>query len=347
MSETPAPAAEAPRPSAGVWPLYAAAALVLATLWAVWVLLHPGPRAGSPSAESAPATVTVPSVALTAGRSASAKSIETLSSGARVLAFADDGTWVEVQADSGQRGFLPADAIERDADRDARKRRAQTILAFPPVFGVVGEDCDVRLAPYPLAARGGRLTKGSVIEIHSVDHSYFAFRDKTWGIAFVASALVDIVPPDPKQPAISPEKIRPLKDVAVVELEGEPPPEEEPPTETGETPRASVPPPAGAPEVPPVPGLVEPPVLVSRVEPTYPEIARRAGVEGTVELEISIDATGKVAEVEVVRGLPLGLSQAAADAVKRWVYRPARTASGPVSSRKTIRVQFQLQTGRR
>jgi protein TonB len=344
--EIPAALEAPPRASAGVWPLYAAAALVLATLWAVWVLLRPGPRAGEPSADGAPATVTVPGVALTSERSASAKPIETLSEGARVKAFADDGAWANVEADSGKRGFLPADAIERDADRDARNRRAQTILAFPPVFGVTGEDCDVRLAPYPLAAKGGRLTKGSVIEIHSVDHSYFAFRDKTWGIAFVASAMVDIVPPDPKQPAITPEKIRPLKDVAVVELEGEPPPEEEPPTETGETPRASAPPPAGAPEASPIPGLVEPPVLVSRVEPTYPELARRAGLEGTVELEISIDASGKVAEVEVVRGLPLGLSQAAADAVKRWVYRPARASSGPVPARKTIRVQFQLQSER-
>jgi protein TonB len=320
---------------------------VLATLWAVWVLLHPGPRSGTHPAEGAPAAITVSSVVLTSERSASAKGIETLSDGARVTAFADDGTWVEAQTDSGKRGFLPADAIERDADREARKRRAQTILAFPPVFGVTAEDCDVRLAPYPLGARGGRLTKGSVIEIHSVDHSYFAFRDKTWGIAFVNSALVDIVPPDPKQPAISPEKIRPLKDVAVVELEGEPPPEEEPPTETGETPRAAAPPVAGGPEASPVPGLIEPPVLLTRVEPAYPEIARRAGVEGTVELEISIDATGKVTEVDVVRGLALGLSQAAADAVKRWVYRPARGSAGPVPSRKTIRVQFQLQTERR
>jgi protein TonB len=289
--------------------------------------------------------VTVPSVALTAERAASAKTVATLSSGAHVKAFADDGTWVEVEADDGARGFLPADAIERDADRDARKRRAQTLLAFPPVFGVVGEDADVRLAPYSLAARGGRITKGSVIEIHSVDHSYFAFRDKTWGIAFVASALVDIVPPDPKEPAITPEKVRPLKDVSVVELEGEPPPEEEPPTEAGEAPRA--PAPAGPSEAPAVSGLVEPPVLVSRVEPSFPELARRAGVEGTVELEIAIDATGKVTEVEVVRGLPLGLSQAAADAVKRWVYRPARAASGPVPARKTIRVQFQLQSEHR
>ena len=45
-------------------------------------------------------------------------------------------------------------------------------------------------------------------------------------------------------------------------------------------------------------------------------------------------------DVEVVRGLPLGMSDAAADAVRRWTFRPARTASGPVASRKTIRIRF-------
>ena len=80
------------------------------------------------------------------------------------------------------------------------------------------------LAPYPLAPRAGRLAKGAVIAIHSVDHSYFAFRDKTWGIAFVSSAAVDLIPPDPSQPAIEPEKVKPLKNLTVIDLEGEPPP---------------------------------------------------------------------------------------------------------------------------
>jgi protein TonB len=90
----------------------------------------------------------------------------------------------------------------------------------------------------------------------------------------------------------------------------------------------------------PAPGLVEAAAVLTRVEPAYPDLARRAGIEGTVELEVAIDAAGKVTDVEVVRGLPLGMSDAAADAVRRWTFRPARTASGPVASRKTIRVRF-------
>jgi outer membrane biosynthesis protein TonB len=34
------------------------------------------------------------------------------------------------------------------------------------------------------------------------------------------------------------------------------------------------------------------------------------------------------------------MSDAAADAVRRWTFRPARTAAGPVASRKTIRIRF-------
>jgi protein TonB len=177
-----------------------------------------------------------------------------------------------------------------------------------------------------------------VIAIHSVDHSYFAFADKKWGIAFVDSARVDLVPPDPRQPGVTPEKMKPLADLTILNLEGDPPPEEPqadeaPETETTPVPMAAVP-------AEPAPGLVEAAAVLTRVEPAYPDLARRAGIEGTVELEVAIDAAGKVTDVEVVRGLPLGMSDAAADAVRRWTFRPARTASGPVASRKTIRVRF-------
>ena len=139
--------------------------------------------------------------------------------------------------------------------------------------------------------------------------------------------------------------MRPLKDLAVIDLAAEPPPDEEAAgdvTEPGTSPSQAA---ASAPVVPaePAPGLIEPPVVLSRVEPSYPEAARRAGIEGTVELEVSVDATGKVTDVEVARGLPLGLSEAAAGAMRRWTWRPARTASGPVASRKTVRIRFLLR----
>ena len=152
-------------------------------------------------------------------------------SGARVRVAPKRGGGSRSRPSAGRAaGYLPADAVERDADRDARQRRAKTLLAFAPVFGVVGEDTDIALAPYPLAAaRRAGSRRARVIAIHSVDHSYFAFADKKWGIAFVDSARVDLVPPDPRQPRSSrPEKVRPLADLTVVDLDGEPPPEEEP-----------------------------------------------------------------------------------------------------------------------
>ena len=325
------------------WPLYAAGAVVLAALLAVYALLHPrSPKGAAEAAKTAPATVTAGPAELRREPSPKSAVVATLSAGARVEAVSEAGQWVEIETDAGQRGYLPADAIERDPDRDARERRAKTLLALAPVSGVVGEEADVTLAPDPLAPRAGRLARGTVIQIHSVDHSYFAFRDKTWGIAFVSSAHVDLVAPNPREPALEPEKIRTLKNVTIIDLATEPPPEEEmgESAESEEEPPPAVGPPPAAAEA--APGLIEPPVLRTRVEPAYPDAARRAGVEGTVELEVTIDPSGKVSEVEVVRGLPLGLSEAAAAAVRRWTWKPARGPSGPLASRRTVRIRFVL-----
>ncbi len=339
----PAKAAPLVRRLRGLWPFAAACVLVLATLAVVYALLRPRAFVSAPGApESSPATVTMDAVALRSEPARESPTGSTLPQGARVTITSDRGPWVEVEAD-GARGFLPAEAVERDADRDARARRAKTVLAFPPVYGVVGEDTDISLAPYPLAPRGGRLARGTVIAIHSVDHSYFAFQDEKWGLAYASSAQVDLVPRDPRQPGVTPERVRPLKDLTIVNLNEEPPPEEEPPMEgepaevSGNAPSASAPAPKES-----LPGLVEPATVLTRVEPQYPDLPRRAGIEGIVELDVSIDAKGKVTDVEVVRGLPLGLSDAAADAVRRWTYRPARGPEGPVASRKTVRIRFAL-----
>jgi protein TonB len=346
MSEAAVPARRRRRARVTAWPFLAAAAAVVLTLLFVSSLLHPR-RPPVPAAleESAPASVTADRAVLRREPSLESDSVATLAAGTRVKTGPDQGRWVRVEAD-GKTGYLPADAIERDADREAREKRAKTLLALPAVYGVVAEDSDVTLAPYPLAARAGRLTRGTVIEIHSVDHGYFAFRDQK-GIGFVNSAAVDIVPPDPREPALTPEKIRPLKNLTVVDLSAEPPPEEEPSGDEGQPPAAAnaAPPAPAAPEA--APGLVEAAVVATRVEPTYPEPARRAGVEGTVELEAAIDATGRVVEVEVLRGLPMGLSDAAVDAVRKWTWKPARTPSGPVASRRTVRIRFTLSGGGR
>ncbi len=70
-------------------------------------------------------------------------------------------------------------------------------------------------------------------------------------------------------------------------------------------------------------GDVPAPEIVSRVEPAYPELAKQARVQGTVILEATIDENGNVTQARVLRGLPLGLSEAAVEAVMKWKYRPA------------------------
>ncbi|HWZ84975.1 MAG TPA: hypothetical protein VN032_02170, partial [Thermoanaerobaculia bacterium] len=162
MSETseapflPPPPPSEPRrsPLGGAWPFYAAGVLVAATLLAVYVMLHPRHAGASGADAGIPATVTAEEGSLQREPSPKGSPLATLAQGKRVRVLAESARWVEVEADS-TRGFLPADAIERDADRDARDRRAKTLLAFAPVYGVVGEDTEIALAPYPLAARGG------------------------------------------------------------------------------------------------------------------------------------------------------------------------------------------------
>lgn len=60
----------------------------------------------------------------------------------------------------------------------------------------------------------------------------------------------------------------------------------------------------------------------SKIAPTYPEIARKLGLTGTVKLEIVIAPNGSVKETKVIGGHPI-LVTAAEDAVKKWKFEPA------------------------
>ncbi len=85
-----------------------------------------------------------------------------------------------------------------------------------------------------------------------------------------------------------------------------------------------------------------PPVLVHRVEPDYPEAARRARIEGKVILRAVIAESGAVQSVQVLRSVPL-LEEAAVEAVQKWRYTPARLDGEPLRVYLTVVVTFQLQ----
>lgn len=88
---------------------------------------------------------------------------------------------------------------------------------------------------------------------------------------------------------------------------------------------------------------IKPPVPIFQGQPVYPAEARKARVVGVVILRTIIDTAGVVRDVEVARGLPMGLSEAAVDAVKQWRYNPATLDSRPVPVYLTVTVRFSLR----
>ncbi|MCR4395556.1 MAG: energy transducer TonB [Candidatus Saccharicenans sp.] len=89
-------------------------------------------------------------------------------------------------------------------------------------------------------------------------------------------------------------------------------------------------------------GDIAPPKIIKKVEPVYPEEARRAGVEGIVILEVTTDKFGRVAAVRVLRSVP-PLDQAAIEAVKQWVYEPVIIDGEPRPIIFTVNVTFKLK----
>jgi protein TonB len=78
------------------------------------------------------------------------------------------------------------------------------------------------------------------------------------------------------------------------------------------------------------------------VEPVYPEEARRAGIEGTVQLEIWLDERGRVRKIRVLRSPGHGLDRAAVKAAARAVFRPGEIDGKPVPVKITIPYRFVL-----
>jgi len=82
-------------------------------------------------------------------------------------------------------------------------------------------------------------------------------------------------------------------------------------------------------------------LLIHKVEPPYPMIARSARIQGDVVLRAVIDKQGVIQDLQLVSGHPM-LVQAAIDSVKQWRYRPYLLNGQPVEVETTITVIFTL-----
>jgi periplasmic protein TonB len=84
-------------------------------------------------------------------------------------------------------------------------------------------------------------------------------------------------------------------------------------------------------------------LLVRKVEPFYPDIAKNAHVQGQVILKAIINKEGHIQDLQLISGHVL-LAPAALNAVKQWLYKPFLLNGDPVEVETTVTVTFQLQS---
>jgi protein TonB len=84
------------------------------------------------------------------------------------------------------------------------------------------------------------------------------------------------------------------------------------------------------------------PVVVKKVEPKYPELAMRAGLEGKVWVKIWVDKEGKAKQVVVLKSDAEIFNEPAVEAAKQFVFTPAYMNNGPVSVWVSVPFKFRL-----
>ena len=88
---------------------------------------------------------------------------------------------------------------------------------------------------------------------------------------------------------------------------------------------------------------ITPPVAIQREAPGYPQAVRTIGIEGVVEVSLTVLRDGSVGWVRVFRAEPRGyFEQAATEGVRQWRFEPARADGEPIECRMRTRVRFAL-----
>jgi protein TonB len=86
---------------------------------------------------------------------------------------------------------------------------------------------------------------------------------------------------------------------------------------------------------------IDPALLIHRIEPIFPTLARQTGREGRVELHALIGTDGTVRSLQVLEGDPR-FYQSALDAVSQWRYKPTFLNGHPVEVDTHITVIYKL-----
>jgi periplasmic protein TonB len=90
-----------------------------------------------------------------------------------------------------------------------------------------------------------------------------------------------------------------------------------------------------------VPADVQQALLMTRVEPVYPVLAKQIHLEGTVVIRAIIAKDGSVGSAEILSGHPW-LARAARDAIVQWRYRPTLLRGEPIEVETLVTVIFKM-----
>jgi TonB family protein len=78
------------------------------------------------------------------------------------------------------------------------------------------------------------------------------------------------------------------------------------------------------------------------IQPIYPDMERRVGIEGRVFVQFVVNEDGAVSDIVVLRGVNAGLDRAAVEAVQRARFRPGIQAGRSVRVRMSLPINFRL-----
>ena len=89
----------------------------------------------------------------------------------------------------------------------------------------------------------------------------------------------------------------------------------------------------------------ESPVPLREIKLKYPEIAKEAGIEGTVVLQVFVDKNGRVKHTKILKGIPnTGMDEAAIKSIKAVRFKPAKQDGVAVGVWISIPFNFHLPT---
>ena len=84
------------------------------------------------------------------------------------------------------------------------------------------------------------------------------------------------------------------------------------------------------------------PKVIHEVAAVYPAEAKRARVEGSVYVDVTVDVDGRVTATRVTQSIPM-LDDAAEDALRQWLFEPGKVNGEPVKVTVSVEIRFTLR----